>query len=81
MCSSDLHVRAELVCLEPNGYVVLTGMAGCGKTVLAMQSLHSKELLTKVYEDGIYWLSIGKECSETKDAILAKVIKQVFFAN
>jgi hypothetical protein len=25
------------------------------------------------FQDGIFWLSIGKDCSEAKDALLAKV--------
>ena len=44
------NIRMGLTSLERRNYVVLTGMAGCGKSVLAMQALHSKLLLTKVFK-------------------------------
>jgi len=66
-------VRLELRHLKRSQFLVIQGMAGCGKSILAQQALNSAALIKNVFPDGVFMLAIGKECSESKDAIMAKV--------
>ncbi|XP_032220712.2 apoptotic protease-activating factor 1 isoform X2 [Nematostella vectensis] len=57
----DVHkVRAALRSLkEHDGWVILHGMAGCGKTVLAAEALRSPGLLDQLFPGGVFWIRIG----------------------
>lgn len=66
-------VRNELRHLKRNHFLVIQGMAGSGKSILAQQALNSATLITNVFPDGVFFLSVGKECSESKDTIMSKV--------
>lgn len=59
--------------LKRNQFLVICGMAGSGKTVLGIQAVSDETLVVEKFQDGVFWLAIGKECSESKDALLAKV--------
>nr|XP_060633244.1 apoptotic protease-activating factor 1 [Anolis sagrei ordinatus]XP_060633245.1 apoptotic protease-activating factor 1 [Anolis sagrei ordinatus]XP_060633246.1 apoptotic protease-activating factor 1 [Anolis sagrei ordinatus] len=43
------------------GWVVIYGMAGCGKTVLAADTLRDHNLLKDCFPGGVHWVSIGKQ--------------------
>lgn len=51
-------------------FVVLHGMAGSGKSVLAAESVRSVELSTAVFDNNIYWLTVGQT---DKDTLLTKM--------
>ncbi|CAN8012367.1 unnamed protein product, partial [Ixodes pacificus] len=49
--------------------VVLHGMVGCGKSVLAAEALRDPSLLHECFPDGVYWLGIGN-LREPNDVLL-----------
>lgn len=57
----DLHkIRIALRSLEErDGWVILHGMAGCGKTVLGAEALRNAVLLDECFPGGVHWLRIG----------------------
>lgn len=57
----DVHkIRTALRSLqEKDGWVILHGMAGCGKTVLASEALRSAVLLNECFPGGVHWIRIG----------------------
>lgn len=67
------NIRQEMEIIKRNQYLVICGMAGSGKTVLAIQAVSDESIVSANFQDGVFWLAIGKECSESKDALLAKV--------
>lgn len=58
----DLHrIRTALRSLkDKDGWVILHGMAGCGKTVLAAEALRSPSILDNVFPGGVFWVRIGQ---------------------
>ena len=44
---------------DHDGWVILHGMAGSGKTVLAAEALRSAKLIQTCFPGGISWLTIG----------------------
>lgn len=52
-----------------NGAVVVHGMMGCGKSVLAAEALRNPRLLNECFPDGVYWIPIGK-LREQNDLLL-----------
>ena len=54
-------VRQLLRALEAtDGWVVLHGMAGCGKSVLAAEALRDISLLNEVFPGGVFWVNMGE---------------------
>uniref|UniRef100_A0ABM5GFB3 Apoptotic protease-activating factor 1 n=1 Tax=Pogona vitticeps TaxID=103695 RepID=A0ABM5GFB3_9SAUR len=43
------------------GWVVVYGMAGCGKSVLAAEALRDHSLLKDCFPGGVHWVSVGKQ--------------------
>lgn len=43
-----------------DGWVVLNGMGGSGKTTLAAEALRDDVLLKDCFPDGVFWLTIGQ---------------------
>ena len=55
------QIRRELYKLkDDDGWVLIHGLAGFGKTVLAAESLRSTTLLRDVFPGGVFWLSLGR---------------------
>ncbi|KAK8773804.1 hypothetical protein V5799_011664 [Amblyomma americanum] len=52
-----------------NGAVVLHGMIGCGKSILAAEALRDYSLIAECFPDGVHWLPIGK-LREPNDVLL-----------
>ena len=53
-------VRNLLHVLEAtDGWVVLYGMAGCGKSILAAEALRDSKLLKEVFPGGVFWVDVG----------------------
>lgn len=57
----DIHkIHVALKSLkERDGWVILHGMAGCGKTVLASEALRSAVVLDECFPGGVHWIRIG----------------------
>ena len=45
---------------DADGWVLLHGMAGSGKTVLAVDALHDQELIDTCFPGGVFWVTLGK---------------------
>ena len=48
----DLHTT--------DGWVVLYGIAGCGKSVLAAEALRDGNPLKEVFPGGVFWVDMGE---------------------
>ena len=60
-------VRQLLRALQnTDGWVVLFGVAGCGKSVLAAEALRDSSLIKEVFPMGVFWVDMG-ECTGTND--------------
>lgn len=58
---SSLLVQELLRGLQnADGWVVLYGIAGCGKSVLASEALRDAKLLREVFPGGVYWVDMGE---------------------
>lgn len=59
--AKDVHkIRTALRSLkEKDGWVILHGMAGCGKTVSASEALRSAAVLDECFPGGVHWIRIG----------------------
>ncbi|XP_015776356.1 PREDICTED: apoptotic protease-activating factor 1-like [Acropora digitifera] len=57
----ELHkIRTALKSLkDKDGWVILHGMAGCGKTVLGSEALRDIILLEECFPGGVHWIRIG----------------------
>lgn len=57
----EVHkIRTALRALkEKAGWVILHGMAGCGKTVLGSEALRAAVLLEECFPGGVHWIRIG----------------------
>ena len=51
-------------------FIVLHGMAGTGKSVLAAESVRDVELMISTFDSNIYWLTIGQT---DRDTLLTKM--------
>ena len=59
------QVRRELYKLRnTDGWVLVHGLPGFGKTVLAAESLRSPAMLREVFPGGVFWLSLGRMMKE-----------------
>ncbi|XP_069481884.1 apoptotic protease-activating factor 1-like [Ambystoma mexicanum] len=54
-------IREHLLRLEPGCWVVLHGMAGSGKSVLAAEALRDPFLLEGRFPGGVHWVTVGKK--------------------
>ncbi|CAN9508500.1 unnamed protein product [Ophioblennius macclurei] len=55
------RVRAELRRLQKDpGWVVIFGMAGSGKSVLAAEAMRHPELIADCFPGGVHWVSVGQ---------------------
>ena len=54
-------LRTALYKLQHNdGWVILHGMGGSGKTILAAESLRDATLLRQCFPSGVFWVTIGQ---------------------
>ena len=57
-CIKELNSALER--LSGEGWVVLHGMGGTGKTLLASSALHNETLVHSYFPGGIFWVYVGK---------------------
>ncbi|XP_060698910.1 apoptotic protease-activating factor 1 isoform X3 [Hemiscyllium ocellatum] len=57
-----LTIRNVLYKLENDpGWITIYGMAGCGKSVLAAESLRNHKVITTCFPGGVHWVAVGKQ--------------------
>lgn len=63
------HLVRELLrkLQDTDGWVVLFGMAGCGKTVLISEALRDHSLLKEVFPGGVFWVDMGENVTSCVD--------------
>ena len=54
-----LRTALHSLCENRDTWVILHGMAGCGKTILAADALRSASLLKEAFPGGVVWIHIG----------------------
>ena len=67
-CSINQQVDQIRDCLknmEHGQFVVLHGMAGAGKSVLAAESLRDLDIVMNTFDNNIYWLTVGQTGTDT----------------
>ncbi|KAF7248470.1 Apoptotic protease-activating factor 1, partial [Varanus komodoensis] len=56
------RIQQKLYKLQSDpGWVIVYGMAGCGKSVLAAEALRDNNLLKDCFPGGVHWVSVGKQ--------------------
>uniref|UniRef100_A0A673VA44 Apoptotic protease-activating factor 1 n=1 Tax=Suricata suricatta TaxID=37032 RepID=A0A673VA44_SURSU len=53
-----------------SGWVIIYGMAGCGKSVLAAETVRDHSFLDGCFPGGVHWVSVGKQ---DKSGLLMKL--------
>ncbi|XP_065187867.1 apoptotic protease-activating factor 1-like [Sycon ciliatum] len=73
-----LKVRDALAVLkDEDGFVVLYGMGGSGKSMLASEVLRDHNLLLDYFPDGVFWLTIGQIRTEDGQVDSAKLLMKM----
>ena len=72
------HIRSRLGQLKgADGWVVIHGMAGFGKTILAAEAIRDPTLLREVFPGGVHWLSVGQMVTKDGDIDQAKLLTRL----
>ncbi len=64
------HIRQCLRQMVMGQFIVLHGMAGTGKSVLAAEAVRDVDLMVNTFNSNIYWLTIGQT---DKDTLLTRM--------
>lgn len=56
-------------------FVVIHGMAGAGKSVLAAESMRDTDLMVSTFGNNVYWLTVGQTGTDT---LLTKMQVQIY---
>ena len=71
-------IRSELCKLkDTDGWVVVHGMAGFGKTVLVAEAVRDAELLREVFPGGVNWLTVGQMVDRQGEVDTAKLLTKI----
>lgn len=57
-------------------WIVLHGMSGTGKSVLAAEAIRDNELIDKHFSDGVFWVSLGRKIDMNAIGIKMKKLYQ-----
>ncbi|XP_054759568.2 uncharacterized protein LOC129265618 [Lytechinus pictus] len=66
---------------KPSRWVVVYGMGGMGKTVLANQAVRDDKLVEEHFSDGIFWMSMGTVKDETSIPDRLETLCRIFDSN
>ena len=64
--------------MEHGQFVVLHGMAGAGKSVLAAESLRDLDIVMNTFDNNIYWLTVGQTGTDTLLTKMQVIFKSNF---
>ena len=71
-------IRKELRQLkDTDGWVVVHGMAGFGKTILAAEAIRDASLLREVFPGGVHWLPVGQMVTKDGDIDQGKLLTRL----
>ena len=71
-------IRTQLRQLkDTDGWVVVHGMAGFGKTILASEAIRDASLLLDVFPGGVQWLHVGQMMTKDGDIDQAKLLTRL----
>lgn len=71
-------IRSELRKLKAGDrWLVVHGMAGFGKTVLAAEAIRDRELLQSTFPAGVHWLTVGQMTDPNGDIDNAKLLNKL----
>lgn len=71
-------IRLQLSRLKgTDGWVVVHGMAGFGKTILAAEAVREVSFLREVFPGGVHWLSVGQMVTKDGDIDQAKLLTRL----
>ena len=71
-------IRRELCKLkDKDGWVVVHGMAGFGKTVLAAEAVRDAKLLREVFPGGVNWLTVGQMMDKNGEVNTANLLIKI----
>lgn len=71
-------IRTKLRQLKgSDGWVVVHGMAGFGKTILAAEAIRDANLLREVFPGGVHWLPVGQMVTKDGNIDQAKLLTRV----
>lgn len=71
-------IRKKLRQLQgTDGWVVVHGMAGFGKTVLAAEAIRDASLLREVFPGGVHWLAVGQMVTKDGNIDQAKLLTRL----
>ena len=71
-------IRSQLRQLKgTDGWVVVHGMAGFGKTILASEAIRDASLLREVFPGGVHWLHVGQMVTKDGDIDQAKLLTRL----
>eukprot|EP00118_Oscarella_pearsei_P026209 m.309608 g.309608 ORF g.309608 m.309608 type:complete len:1260 (+) comp47090_c0_seq1:159-3938(+) len=62
---------------ETDGWVVLHGMGGSGKTSLAAEALRDPKLLRQCFPSGVFWLTVGQMADERGQVDQSKLLMKM----
>ena len=72
------RIRKQLRLLqESDGWVVVHGMAGFGKTILAAEAIRDATLLQEVFPGGVHWLAVGQMVTKDGEIDQAKLLTRL----
>lgn len=59
------QIRECLKAMTQGQFVVIHGMAGAGKSVLAAESMRDTDLMVSTFGNNVYWLTVGQTGTDT----------------
>jgi apoptotic protease-activating factor len=72
------RIRKHLRQLQgTDGWVVVHGMAGFGKTILAAEAIRDASLLQDVFPGGVHWLPVGQMVTKDGEIDQAKLLTRL----
>ena len=71
-------IRTELYKLsDSDGWVLIHGLPGFGKTTLAAESVRSAKLIQDVFPNGVFWISVKKMSNEHGEVDTSKLLEKL----
>jgi apoptotic protease-activating factor len=62
---------------DEDSWVLVSGLPGFGKTVLAAESVRNLSLLSEVFIGGVYWLNVGRMTSDSGEIDTAAQLEKI----
>ncbi|XP_017884244.1 apoptotic protease-activating factor 1 isoform X2 [Ceratina calcarata] len=63
-------LKEQLTKLQPNGYILLHGMKGFGRSCLAASTLNDVDFVRKEFNNEVYWIKFGYKRSIEEETLI-----------